>query len=94
MGQPRKDNSKRDSAVLKAICAILADGKLPSLRDAARESGYTNPSTYISFLSLHEQGKLLRVQAGRNVLYLPFHVAQGIKEDASFLLEEMDSGQE
>ena len=94
MGQPRKDNSKRDNDVLRAVYIILRDGKLPSLRDVAKGSGYTNPSTYISFLSLHEQGRLLRIQAGGNTVYLPPHVVEGIKEDASFLLEEMDSGQE
>lgn len=94
MGQPRKDNSIRDNAVLKAVCTILADGKLPSLRDAAGESGYTNPSTYISFLALREQGRLLRVQSGGNTIYLPPLVARRIMEGANFLLEEMGSGQE
>ena len=90
VGQPRKDNSKRDRAVLKAICTILADGKLPSLRDAARESGYTNPSTYISFLSLREQGRLVRVQSGGNTVYLPVHIVNEIMQGASFLLKEME----
>lgn len=94
MGQQRKDNTKRNTDVLRAIYAILASGRIPSLRDVARESGYTNPSTYTSMVNLHSQGLLLRTQIGGGVVYLPPRIAQRIEEGAAFLLEEMESKQE
>lgn len=90
MGQPKKDNSKRDQGVLRAICSILAENRIPSLRDAAKESGYTNPSTYVSMVSLHNQGLLSRIQLGGNVVYLPPNVATAMRDKAVELLTGME----
>lgn len=90
MGQPKKDNTKRDMEVLKTICAILVSGRLPSLREVASESGYTNPSTYISITNLRDNGYLDRTQIGGNVIYLPPFVVSAMGDAARELLANME----
>lgn len=90
MGQPRKDNSKRDMNVLRAICTILAAGRIPSLRETASESGYTNPSTYISMTNLCRDGFLARTQIGGNVVYLPPFAVFAMSEAAKEVLANME----
>lgn len=94
MGQPKKDNTKRDMAVLKTICTILARGEIPSVRDVAAESGYTKPSTYISFKSLLEHGYLSTAasqeQKGGKATYLPPFVVTVMSDAAKELLANME----
>lgn len=88
MGQPKKDNTKRDKDVLRAMCTIIAEGGIPSTQGVAVESGYTKPSTYVSFRSLYNQGLLLRAQFGASVVYMPKQVIEAMRESASKLLKE------
>lgn len=86
MGQPKKDNSKRDADVLRAMCTVIAAGNIPSTQGIAKESGYTKPSTYVSFRSLYNQGLLLRAQFGASVVYMPKQVVEAMREAAKELL--------
>lgn len=86
MGQPKKDNSKRDADVLRAMCTIIAAGNIPSTQAVAAESGYTKPSTYVSFRSLYNQNLLLRAQFGASVVYMPNHVIEAMQGAAKELL--------
>lgn len=90
MGQPKKDNSKRDADVLRAMCTIIAAGNIPSTQAVAVESGYTKPSTYVSFRSLYNQNLLLRAQFGASVVYMPKHVVEEMREAARGLLTGME----
>jgi hypothetical protein len=83
VGQPKKDNSVRDTKVLRTILALFQEGEVPSVRDVAEITGYTIPSTYVSFKSLWYSGRLVKASS----IYFPPVVYVAMQQAASLELE-------
>lgn len=83
MGRQKKDNSERDAKVLHIILALFQEGEVPSVRDVAEITGYTFPSTYTSFKSLSNNGKLVKASS----IYFPPAVYIAMQQAASHELK-------